>query len=398
MGDEGVTAGDGAAGAAVAVDARPPAVRAQAFAALISEHVTLTQQTRRPAEPVMRAMAEAGLLRILAPRSYGGEEATGRAFMELVECVARVDGSAGWTVMTLNEEIEISAGYVPPPIMREVCTSSPAVIVAGSGAALGRARRVDGGWRLSGRWPFVTGGPVADEIVVGATVEGPRPRPLCFALVPAGQVDILDTWDTLGLRGSGSHDVALDDVFVPEERVGVVRSGRDTVPDTPLFRLPPSLRFPFPKVGVATGVAHAAIAEFADLAQGKKARVSRTLLRERPDAQLAIAKAEALVGAGWAFAVEMVETIWALAVAGEPVPDVVHARTRLACTHAVANCVAAVETLCTAAGTTANLLSSPLPRYLADVRAVPQHVMVGGYNDLNAGRVLLGLPSDDPLF
>jgi alkylation response protein AidB-like acyl-CoA dehydrogenase len=397
MQDERAQGADAGRSAAV-MDGRSPAERAAEFGSLIAAHVSETQQTRRPAAPVMRPMADAGLLRVLAPRSYGGEEASGRAFMELVACVARVDGSAGWTVMTLNEEIEISAGYVPPELMREVCTSSPAIIVAGSGAALGRARRVEGGWQLTGRWPFVTGGPVADQIVVGATVEGPRPRPLCFALVPADQVDILDTWDTVGLRGTGSHDVELHDVFVPEARVGVVRTGRDTVPDTPLFRLPPSLRFPFPKVGVATGIARAAIAEFSDLAQGKKARVSRTLLRDRPDAQLAVARAEALVGAGWSFAVEMVETIWALAEAGEPVDAVVHARTRLACTHAVASCVQAVEALCTSAGTTANLVSSPLHRHLADVRAVPQHVMVGGYNDLNAGRVLLGLTADDPLF
>lgn len=375
-----------------------PAQRAMGLLGLVAECVAETQRTRQPAAPVMRAFADAGLLRILAPCSYGGEEATGLQFMELVATVARVDGSAGWTVMTLNEEIEISAGYVPAPLMRDICLSSPPVIVAGSGAALGRARRVEGGWLLSGRWPFVTGGPAAEEIVVGATVEGPPPRPLCFALIPARQVTILDTWDAVGLRGTGSHDVTVADLFVPEERMGVVRSGSDTVPDCTLFRLPPSLRFPFPKVGVATGVARAAIAEFNDLARGKKARVSRTLLRERPDAQLAVARAEALVGSGWAFVSEMLQTVWALAEAGERVPREIHARTRLACTHAVANCVSAVETLCTSAGTTANLVTSPLHRYLADVRAVPQHVMVGGYNDLNAGRVLLGLEPDDPLF
>lgn len=375
-----------------------PSARAAAHLALVAEHIAETQRTRQPARPVVRALADAGLLRILAPRRYGGEEASGVEFMRLVACISRVDGSAGWTVMTLNEEIEISAGYVPEATMGPLCSSSPAVVVAGSGAALGRARRVEGGWRLSGRWPFVTGGPVADEIVVGATVEGPKPRPLCFALVPAAQVDILDTWDTVGLRGTGSHDIALQDVFVPDERMGLARTGRDTVPDTTLFRLPPALRFPFPKVGVATGIAQAAMAEFSDLAQGKKARVSRTLLRDRPDAQMAMARAEALVGAGWAFAVEMVETIWSLAEAGEPIPDRVHARTRVACTHAVASCVEAVEVLCTSAGTTANLTSSPLHRHLADVRAVPQHVMVGGYNALNAGRLLLGLKPDDPLF
>ena len=389
-----------APGANTSPRAKPakPAERAAAFAELVAAHVAETQATRRPARAVIRAFADEGLLRILAPATYGGEEATGLDFMRLVEQVARFDGSAGWTVMTLNEEIEISAGYVPAALMAQVCSSSPATVVAGSGAALGRAHRVEGGWRLTGRWPFVTGSPIADELVVGATVFGPKPRPLCFALVPADQVQVHDTWDTVGLRGSGSHDISLDDVFVPDERMGVVRTNRDTVPDTPLFRLPPSLRFPFPKVGVATGIARSALATFVEVAEGKKARVSRTVLRDRPDAQLAVSRAEALVGSGWAFATEMVATIWELAEAGEPVPPPIHARTRLACTHAVASCVTAVETLCTAAGTTANLTVSPLHRYLADVRAVPQHAMVGGYNDLNAGRVLLGLAPDDPLF
>ena len=94
----------------------------------------------------------------------------------------------------------------------------------------------------------------------------------------------------------------------------------------------------------------------------------------------------------------MVETIWAVAERGDRVPRDVHARTRLACSHAVASCVQAVETLCTAAGTSANVRGSILQRCLADVRAVSQHVMVGGYHRLDAGRVLLGLDAEDPLF
>jgi indole-3-acetate monooxygenase len=375
-----------------------PADRVAPFTTLIAEHAAETQQTRRPARPVVRALADAGLLRVLAPRQYGGEEVSGVEFMRLVATVAEIDGSAGWTAMTLNEEVEIAAAYLPPDTMAAVCTSSPALVVAGSGITLGRARRTEGGWRLSGRWPFVTGGPAADLIVVGGTVEGPRPRPLCYALLPVEQVTVLDTWDAVGLRGTGSHDVMVEDLFVPDERMGVVADGNDTVADTTLFRLPPSLRFPFPKVGVATGVARAALREFCELAQGKRAGFTRTQLRERPDAQLAVARAEGLIGSGWTFAVEMVEQLWDLAGAGEPIPSDVHARARVACTHAVANCVSAVETLCTAAGTTANLVSSPLHRQLADVRAVPQHAMVGGFNDLDAGRVLLGLPAGNPLF
>ncbi|MFN0089825.1 MAG: acyl-CoA dehydrogenase family protein [Acidimicrobiales bacterium] len=365
---------------------------------LVRDHVEWAEAARRPAQPVMDAFAAAGLLRLLAPASYGGGEATMREFVEVIEQVAGVDGSAGWTLMTCNEEIEIAAGYLPGATMSALLHERPAVIVAGSGAALGRARPEPGGWRLSGRWPFVTGGPAAHEIVVCAQVDEPKPRRLCFALLPAEQVTILDTWTTAGLRGTGSHDVTLDDVFVPEPRTGIVASGRVTMPDAALFRLPPALRFPFPKVGVAAGIARHAIDAFVDLAGAKKARVSRTLLCDRPDAQLAMAEAEALLGSGRAFAFELIEEVWSYAVRAERVPRPVHARARLACSHAVASCVKAVETLCTAAGTTANLAGSPLERCLRDVRAVPQHVMVGGFHALDAGRVLLGLGASDPAF
>ncbi len=375
-----------------------PAARARPLLDGVAAAAEESQLQRRPVDSVVRAFADCGLLRILAPAPYGGEEATGRQFLELVETVARVDGSAAWTVMTLNEEMEIACAYLPADHMGSVVRSRPPVVIAGAGAPIGRAVAVDGGWRVTGRWPFVTGGPCADFIVLGSIVEGPKPRSLCYVLVPADEVEVLDTWDTVGLRGTGSHDVELRDVFVPHERAGLTTGTDRTVPDGPLFRLPASLRFPFPKVGVAAGLARAALDCFVELAETKRARLGGRVLREQADAQLAVAEAEALLGSGRAFAIEMLETVWDLAVDGDPIPAPVHARTRLACTTAVANSVRAVELLATAAGTTSNRRGHPLQRRLADVGAVPQHFMVGGYHRLSAGQVLLGLQADDPAF
>ncbi len=375
-----------------------PAERAAGLLELVEASIDESQATRRPVGSTVRAFADRRLLQVLAPADYGGEEVSIRAFLDLVETVARVDGSAAWSVMTLNEEMEIACTYLPPAHMKTVVGSADAVIVAGAGAPQGRAVRVDGGWRLSGRWRLVTAGAVADFIVVGAVVDGPKPRSLCYALVPRAEVTILDTWDTAGLRGTGSNDVEMRDVFVPDDRAGPTATVADTIPTSTLFRLQASLRFPFPKVGVAAGVARAAVDSFIELAGTKRARLGGSLLRDQPDAQLAVAEAEALIGSGRAYALEMLDVIWALAEAGEPIPAAVHARTRLACSTAVANCVSAVEAVATAAGTTANLMDHPLQRHLADVRAVPQHFMVGGYHRLSAGQVLLGLPAADPLF
>ena len=379
-------------------DGLVPAERAVDLLALVESGIAESQRSRRPSDDMVRAFADRGLLQILAPAAYGGEEADGLAFLELVETIAVVDGSAAWTVMTLNEEMEIACAYLPAEHMASVIGAPDAVVVAGAGAPQGTAVRQDGGWVLDGHWRLITGGLAADFIVLGTLVEGPRPRSFCYALVPGGEADVLDTWDTVGMRGTGSNDVALHNVFVPDERVGITADLTDTVVDGPLFRLPPSLRFPFPKVGVAAGVARGALAEFVELAGTKRGRLGSAFLREQPDAQLAVAEAEALIGTGRAFAVEQLEALWVLAADGAPIPPEVHARVRLACSTAVANCVRAVETIATAAGTSANAVDDPLVRRLADVRAVAQHFMVGGYHRLSAGQVLLGLSPHDPLF
>ncbi|MGH1493345.1 MAG: hypothetical protein ACRBK7_28765 [Acidimicrobiales bacterium] len=375
-----------------------PKERATDLLGLVGDGVAESLNERRPVDSVLRAFAERGLLQILAPKAYGGEEASGRDFLELIELVATVDGSAAWTVMTLNEEMELACAHIPPEHMATVVQSASPLIIAGSGLAHGSAMRVDGGWVLSGTWAFVTGCPAAEMLLLGAVAEGPKPRSLCYVLVPSDEVEVLDTWNTVGLRGTGSHNVRMNEVFVPDERAGVTSNPPVANPDTALFRLPPGLRFPFPKVGVAAGVARAAVDSFVELAATKRARVGRKLLREEADAQLAVAEAEALIGSGRAFALEMLDEVWGLATNDEPIPAETHARTRLACSTSVANSVRAVELLATAAGTTANLVDHALHRQLADVRAVPQHFMVGGYHRLSAGRVLLGLESEDPRF
>ena len=353
---------------------------------------------RAPSRALFEQVAAAGLVQILVPAAYGGEEASALEFVELVETVARVDGSTAWTMMTLNEEMEIAAAYLAPETMASLCSAEPHTIVAGSGITAGRAVETDGGFRVSGRWRLVTGSPVADHIVLGSLIEGPSPRRLLYVLVPAADVSVLDTWDTVGMRGTGSNDVVLDDVFVPHERAGVTGSANATVPDTALFRLPSSLRFPFPKVGVAAGIARAAIDAMIDLAGTKAGRVSRTLLRDQPDVQQVLAEADAELSAGRAFAVEMLGRVWEFAEQGAPIPREVHARTRLACSHSVAASVRATERVCSLAGTSANATDGPFARRLADVRAVPQHFMVGGHHRLQAGRVMLGLEPEDPLF
>ena len=224
--------------------------------------------------------------------------------------------------MTTNEELEIASAYLPAATITELLAARDDLVMAGSGLPAGRARRADGGWVLDGRWRFVTGSPAADHLVVGSLVDDGTSRPprLCYALFPAERAELVDTWHVDGLRGTGSGDVVVHGLFVPEAWTGVIRSPLDTVPDTTLYRLPSTLRFPIPKTAVAAGIARGAIEDFTALAGAKTPVSARSQLRERPDAARAVAEATALRAAGWAWVREVAEELWSLASAGEPDP------------------------------------------------------------------------------
>ncbi|MDH4146669.1 MAG: acyl-CoA dehydrogenase family protein, partial [Acidimicrobiia bacterium] len=249
--------------------------RVRPLLGLVAQHADGANAERRPAQPVIDAFGDAGLMRLVAPAAYGGHEAHPEVLLAVVEAVAAVDGSTGWTVMTCNEEMGIACAFLPAATMSALVRERPDVVIAGSGLTSGRARRAPGedGWLVSGRWRFVTGCPAADMIVLGNLVDeagGGPPSRSCYVLVPRSEVAIEDTWKVAGMRGTGSHDVVLDDRFVADRWAGVSDAARGvTVPDTAFFRLPYGLRFPFPKVGVAAGIARAAIASFVELAGAK---------------------------------------------------------------------------------------------------------------------------------
>lgn len=389
---------------------------------VVAEHADWTNEHRRPHPEVFAALASAGLLRLIAPAHYGGQGVGSEEFLAVIEAIARIDGSAAWTAMTLNEEVGIASAYLKAASMTELLNEQPDVIIAGSGVALGKARPVDGGWQVNGRWKFVSGVPVADRVVLACRVidpDGPssgsaladspfdvdperdrirQPQRICFILVPRSDVVIEDTWHVAGLRGTGSNDVVLTDVFVPEAWAGEFGPRDQPVPRTPYYCLPSGLRFPFPKVGVAVGVARAAMAAFNQLARTKKPSFLPELLSERANAQAAAAQAEALVGSGRAWVSTVVDELWSVAGAFGPISPELHARARLSASYAVDSSIRAVEGLASAAGTTASQLDGPWPRLLADVRSVGQHFMVGPQQMQSAGRVLLGQKPGDPAF
>jgi alkylation response protein AidB-like acyl-CoA dehydrogenase len=368
-----------------------PVARARSLAPLILEHADAAERARRMPAEVAQAMARLRLYRIATPERCGGEAVDPMRQIETIEAVAAVDGSCAWNLMIGIE----NHGLIQPNF--EHCAellADPMTLLCSSTAAVGTADEVDGGWRVSGRWPFVSG--CHNAQVFAGLIQRRRDgtavahRPAVYAVVPAPHFEILDTWNVGGLCGSGSHDVVVHDVFVPHERV-LVRMGQRP-PESALERFPIGSRLAYNKVGVALGIGRAAIDAFVDLATGKIPRFTSTTLRERPFAQRALGKAEARLRAARSLVFELTEAMWQRAVAAEPIELKERALYQIACSDAASAAAEAVELVCEAAGTSANERGGPLERRARDIRVVRQHVTVAPHHIEDGGRVLLGLP------
>ncbi len=366
-----------------------PLETAASLETLVRTHADQGERERRLPGPVAKAFAASGLYRIGAPEDLAGLDADPVTQMDVIETVSRFDGSAGWNLMIGIETFSLLA---PACTGCRALIEDPMVVLASSTAAVGRADREGDGYRVNGRWQFVSG--CHNAAVFGATVrlyaQGEPISQNVYAMIPQPDFRIEDTWRVGGLCGSGSHDVCVDDVWVPEGQIAAPLGAAEAT--TNQLRFPLGARLSFNKVAVALGIARAGIDAFVDLAEGKVPRFTSSSLRERPASHRAVAEAEVRVRAGRALVHELLEAMWGKVIAGQHISTRERALFQLACSDAVRGCVSAVDEICDAAGTTANQQAHPLERISRDIRVVRQHMTVASYQIDDAGRVLLGLP------
>ncbi len=367
--------------------------RARALAPLIREHADAAERERRLSPAVAAAMAGAGLYRIAAPRRCGGADADPMTQIATIEAVAQADGSTGWNLMIGIE----SFGLIAPAFVEcAELLADPLTILCGSTAAICTADETRNGFRVNGQWQFVSGCHNA-QVFAGLVQRRRDGQPIAglpavYAVVARPEFEIVDTWNVGGLCGSGSHDVRITNVEVPNERI-LAQMGRHH-DRSPLEHFPLGSRLAYNKVAVAIGIGRAAIDAFIDLATGKIPRFTSKTLRERPFAQRAVAHAEVRLRAARALVFELVEAMWEKVRAHAEVTLHDRALFQIACSDAAAGAVEAVESVCEAAGTTANFRNAPLERLARDVRVVRQHVTVAPQHIEDGGRVLLGLPPE----
>lgn len=376
---------------------------ARALAPVIRECRDEMERARRLPGALVDAMAAAGVFAAYVPRELGGLEIRPRAFLEMVEAIAREDGSAGWNAAICG----VSGVYLSrldPTEAREVLDGGFHGVAGSFNPAQGRMAGRDGGYVVSGRWGFASGCDGAAWMMApGMLFEAGEPIRddggnvrTRIALLPKERCEIIDTWDVGGMRATGSHDFALADHYVPGEYT--FAPGDPGKYRGPLYRIPILTAFGPGVAGTCLGIARGAITELARLAAEKRPLMSRALLRERPAVQLQMAEAEALVQSARLLLVAAIDGMWAEALAGHAPPSLdARLRQRLAAWNAARSALRATRLMYEAAGTTAVYSSSPLDRALRDVTVATQHATVSAAAQETVGRVLLGLEPNTPL-
>jgi len=360
-------------------------------------------ETLRHVPPrLVEELAGAGLLQMYLPRSMGGPELSPLVAFRVVEEISKVSGSIGWCTMIANG-VANSIGLLPDDVGREMAGAPADLRIAGSIRPMGRARPVEGGYRIEGRWDFASGVNHARWLMCPCVVwqDGqPVRTPSGAALmrifwIPAQSATILDTWHVLGLRGTGSHDFTVADVFVPERHsvlMGAAPRQTGLLYDARLH-----LSWIWTATaGNALGIARGALDAFSDLAATKSSTMSAARLRDRPLVQSRIAEAEAIVGTARAYLLTTVGDLWTRAGRGERDLDGPIAQARLAITHAMHAAVRAVDIVFHAAGTNAVYEANQLERRFRDIHVAVQHAAGLPVHMEAAGKALLGLRPTDP--
>ena len=378
-----------------------PLAVAEALSPRIRAAADATEAGRRLPADLVEEMRAAGMFHLVVPKSYGGVGADPVTASRVVEEASAADGSAGWCVM-LAAQAGIYGGFVSPEVGRELFEH--AEIMAGVARPIGRAVPApDGGYTVSGRWPFASGsshaGWFAGEALIyeggsdaPAKNEDGTDRVLAF-VVPRAEVTIHDTWDTTGLRGTASNDFEIREVHVPTAHVFDFSKPQH---DWALYRCGGLI---FMNHGAqALGLARAALAAAREVFTTKRGW-GGVPLQEVGRVQETFAIAQARFDAAKAYYYGSADALWAdVQTSGGDGDMILRAKVRLAASHAATESLGVADLLHRACATSAIQRSNPLDRIFRDIHTACAHVMIGPLVYEAAGRVLLGREADFPLF
>lgn len=376
--------------------------RARGLAPALRERAAETETLRQPPEATRQDIQRTGIHRLFQPARFGGADAPFRAAVDVMTALGQACGSTAWAVVQNISHNSMMCRW-PLEAQEDVWRNNPAALLSGILIPnIGRARRVDGGYVLSGRWPFVSGVSLADWALFTAFTPGPdgQEEDRHF-LVPKSDYQILDTWYAMGLKGSASHDVSLDEVFVPEHRtttIETMRAREARYPGEPInLRAPLYCMFGVFIGSTALGIAEGAVKTYLDQVRGRISRASSRAVTDFSTQHVKVAEALACIQAARLLIYGACDQITEILELGRLPTDEERARCRAEATFAGQLSTRAVNVVWDAAGGGAIYDRNPLSRYFCDMSAANRHITQNwDVSAITHGRVVLGLPIDNP--
>ena len=373
--------------------------RARDLAPLIASEADRIERGGKVTPAAMAAMHEAEMFRLCLPRSMGGGEASPMTIQGTIETIAAADASTAWC-LGQGLGCSLSAAFLAPEVAADVFGAADSVLAWGPFNKRERAVPADGGYRLTGRWSYASGirnatwmGAHCPETGADGTplrIPDGRPRIRSFLFPPAAAT-VHPVWETMGLKGTGSDDYEVSDLFVPESYTFV----RDFEPDRretgPLYRIALTAFYGMSFASVALGIARAMLDEFIALASAKTASHTTAMLREGTAVQSDVALAEGHLGASRAYLLETMEEIWQVLGRGDALDIDRRARLRIACAYASGRAREVAAMAYHRAGSTAIHARNPFERRFRDMNTVSQQIQAAPSNLEHAGMAILGL-------
>ena len=384
------------------IQTRPdPVARACELGTEIAAAADEIERTRRIPEVLLGRLHDSRLFRMLLPRSVGGEETEPAVYVAATEELARHDASIAWNTFVANSSALIAA-YLEPAVSYAIF-ADPHSIVAWGPPNASRARAVDAGYRLTGKWDFASGCRQARWMGAHCLVleaDGalrlnrfgrPTIRTLLF---PASEATLLDTWRTIGLCGTASDSYSVNNVFVPETFSATREDPTLRRERGPLYAFTMQGLYATGVAAVALGIARAMLSEFVALASRKAPR-GLARLADNAVVQADVARAEARLGSARAYLIETLTTIYAQADDVAPIEIADRARVRLACTNAIQGAAEVADFAYKGAGVDAIFPGSPFERRFRDMHTLSQQIQARGAHFEAVGQILLGVPPEE---
>jgi alkylation response protein AidB-like acyl-CoA dehydrogenase len=381
--------------------AADPVARARALRPQIEAAAQEIERQRALPRELLSALHEARLFRLLLPKSCGGEEVAPTVFIAAVEEVARADASVAWC-MVQGSGCSMSAAYLEPSVAKEIFGPREAVLAWGPGAANARATLVEGGYRITGTWPYASGSRHAQwlgghaQLVdgEGKPCLGPDGKPAERSLLfPKGKAVVKDVWHVVGLKGTGSDTYTVTDLFVPARYSFTRESPADRHEPGPLYRVTSYQLYGCGFAAVALGIARATLDAFVAMASAKIPMAGTKPVRESAVVQAKVAEAEARWQSSRAWLMQTLTDVWDTILHDESLTPAQRAALRLAGVYATEQAREVVEIAYHLAGGSAIFENQSFERRLRDIHTVTQQVQGQLINFEHAGQVLLGLPS-----